>query len=365
MLRRAAVLGFVALAAGCTQEIVLQDMPDGGNRDAAGVKDAWFGDDAWCAQGWAQLNYEPRVAQLVVVLDRSLAMQTAFGGTTRSEAAESALMDTINKYQAKVLFGFQQFPADSTDKSYGECQRNSCCAGSVIPPNWNNGPKISDPLQCGDFGSPCPYPSSETASHVALQTVRDFYRNRLPLEEDNDHYVLLVTASEPYCFSGSDACEQALDAANELGEMGIRVVVLSVGYQPTASSCLAGLSKTGSKLPIPSGLKTLYKPSSVSNLNASVAEIALALAKTTCTMESRDTPPPDDATVKISVGRTSIPQVDGAAQSGWSFANAERTRIVLSGASCELFVNSWESVSAGYSCSKCGGSPACPNSSSW
>jgi len=83
------VLGFVALAVGCTQEIVIQDMPDAGNRDAAGVKDAWFGDDAWCAQEWEPLDYEPRIAQLVVVLDRSLAMQTAFGGTTRTEAAGS------------------------------------------------------------------------------------------------------------------------------------------------------------------------------------------------------------------------------------------------------------------------------------
>lgn len=366
MLRRAAVLGFVALAAGCTQEIVLEDMPDALYRDAGATKDTApsGGDDAWCAR-WEPLDYEPRVAQLVIVLDRSLAMQTAFGGTTRAEAAESALMDAINKYQAKVKFGFEQFPADSNDKDYGECQRNSCCAGSVIPTNWNNGPKISGSLQCGDFGSPCPYPSSETASHVALQKVRDFYyKERVPLEEDNDHYVLLVTASEPYCFSSSDACEQALDAADELGEIGIRVLVLSVGYQPTSSSCLARLSKTGSKLAVPSGLKTLYTLSSVSNLNAAVAEIALALAKTTCTMESSDTPPPDDATVKISVGRTSIPQVDGTAQSGWSFANAERTRIVLSGASCELFVYSWDSVSAGYSCSTCGGSPACPNSSS-
>jgi hypothetical protein len=230
-----------------------------------------------------------------------------------------------------------------------------------VKPNWNTGQSISDFLQCGGFGFPCPYPSYETASHTALQKVRDFYKERLPLEEDNDHYVLLVTSSEPYC--NSDACEQALDAADDLGEIGVRDLVLSVGYQPTASSCLSRLSQTGSKLPIPSGLKTLYTPASIGNLNTAVAEIALALAKTTCTMESSDTPPPYDAQVKISVGRTSVPRVDGLTQSGWSFANAERTRIVLSGASCELFVYSWEDpVSAGYSCSKCGGSPACPSS---
>ena len=365
MLRRVAVLGFAALAAGCTRQIVLEDMPDAFDGDAGTHKDAApSGDDAWCTPGWQWLDYEPRWAQLLIAFDRSAGMQTAFGGTTRAEAAESALTEAIDKYQAKVRFGFEQFPADSTDKDYGECQRSGCCAGSVrVKPNWNTAQSISDYLQCGDFGFPCPYPSDETASHLALQKIRDHYTATIPLKENNDHYVLLVTSSEPYC--DSDTCQQALDAANDLGELGIRVIVLSVGYQPTSSSCLTSLSKTGSKLPIPSGLKTppLYMPSSVSNLNAAVAEIALVLAETTCTMESSDPPPPDDATVMISVGRTIIPRVDGTAQSGWSFANAERTRIVLSGASCELFVNSWESVSAGYLCSKCGGSPACPNSS--
>lgn len=365
MLRRRAVLGFVALVTGCTQEIVLQDMPDA-HDDTPTKKDAASGgDDAGCTPGWARLDYEPRWAQLLIALDRSEGMQTTFGGTSRQDAAESALMDAVYKYQAKVRFGFEQFPADSTDPSYGECQRNSCCAGSVrVKPNWNTSQSISDFLECGGFGFPCPYPTYQTASHTALQKVRDFYKGRVPLEVDNDHYVLLVTSSEPNC--NPDSCEQALDAADELGELGIRILVLSVGYQPTSSSCLAGLSKTGSKLPIPSGLKTppLYPTSTASNLNAAVAEIALALAKTTCTMESWDTPPPDDAKVEISVGRTIIPRVDSTAQSGWSFANAERTRIVLSGASCELFVYSWESqVSAGYSCSRCGGGPACPNSS--
>jgi hypothetical protein len=370
VLRRAAVLVFATLLAGCTQDIVLQDLPDASDRDAGTKKDtaASGGDDAWCAPGWQWLGYEPRVAQLLLAFDRSAGMQTAFGGTTRAEAAESVLMDAINKYQAKVLFGFEQFPADSTDPSYGECQRNGCCAGSVkVKPNWNAASSISGPLQCGDFGFPCPYPSYETASHAALQKIRDFYEARVPLKEENDHYVLLVTGSEPYCSSlpaSNDACEQALDAANELGELGVRLVVLSVGYQPTSNSCLVRLSDTGSKLSVPVGMKTLYTPSGVSSLNAAITEIALTVAKTTCTMEFSDTPP-DDATLVISVGQTLIPQVDSTSQNGWSFANSAHTRIILSGSACDLFVYSREAqFSAGYSCSRCGGSPPCPNSSS-
>ena len=360
MVRHLAVLGLAALSSACTQEIVIQDLLDASDHDARVTRDIApsGGDDAWCPTRWQPLNYDPRVAQLLIAFDRSAGMQTVFGGggTTRADAAEFALMDAIYKYQTRVRFGFEQFPADSTDTSYGECQRNTCCAGSVkVPPNWNNASSIKSFLQCGNYGFPCPYPSYETASHAALQKVREHYRSHPP-EPNNDPYVLLVTGSEPYCSSlpaGTDACEQALDAANDLGELGVRLIVVSVGYQPTSTSCLVRLADTGSKLPVPSGMKTLYTPPSVSSLNAAVAEIALTLARTTCTMESSDTPPPDQAKITISVGPTDIPQVDSTSQSGWSFANAAHTRIVLSGASCDLFVYSRENeVSAGYYCPK-------------
>ncbi len=363
MLRRAAVLGLAVLLAGCTDEIVLPDMPDAGQRDATAGRDTPPPGDVWCYPSWAWLSYQPRVAQVLIVFDRSSAMQTAFGGTTRQEAAEAALLDAIAEYQGRVKFGFEQFPADSADKSYGECQRNSCCASSVkVSPQYNSKSSISGPLDCGGYGFPCPLPTDETAAHAALLKVRDHYRAR---SSNDDRYVLLVTASEPYCStltsSSGDVCEQALSAANDLGDLGVRVVVLSVGYQPTDTSCLVRISNTGSKLPVPSGMKTLYTPSGMSGLYGDIASLARAAAKTACAMESNDTPPPEDASVQISVGTSGIEQVSSTSESGWSFANSSRTSITLSGSACDLFIGSPSyRVSAGYSCSPCGGSPACP-----
>ena len=210
----------------------------------------------------------------------------------------------------------------------------------------------------------CPAASDDSASYAALEQVRD-YCNKYPSYDDR--YVLLVTASEPSCSAlanSKDACSRALSAASYLGNgtSKIRVVVLSVGYQPDSGSCLVGISQTGSFLSMPANANTLYAPSSVYALNDDVNGLFAAVAETSCTFDSMDVPP-SGAQLVVSMGpNTTVPQVDSTDKDGWSFANPSHTSITLSGSWCDQYVNSmYTSISVAYTCSTCGGSNACPN----
>jgi hypothetical protein len=368
VLRRAAGFALVLapFLASCTEQVLLTDIWDGGP-DVAVPKDSSFNPqgDAACGNTTVPLYYHPRASQLLIMFDRSSPMQSPFASTTREAAAETALINAIAAYQSRVKFGFEQFPADSSDKdAYNDCQRYGCCAGAVkVEPQNNNGSALSRAIQCGDSpSSPCPSPSGDTPTYAALEKVRDYYETK-PFSSD-DHYVLLVTSSEPSCAflsDNTDACSKALSAANELGGAGIRLIVHSVGYTPDPGSCLDRLSLTGSSQDLPDNTDPMYTPSSSYALSTAVTEIAAAAARTSCTLDSYDLPPPSAAPMNVSIGTTGIQRVDSTAKDGWSFADSARTSIILSGSACDKYVNSQKAtLSASYSCSTCGGSNACP-----
>ena len=369
MLRHVAGFGIALSLAACTEQVFLDDVRDAGAPDLAVVKDAFFfpTSDAFCRNQYVLLNYWPRAAQLVIMLDRSSAMQTSFGGGTRETSAEQVLLDAIGEYQSKIKFGFEQFPPDSTDPSSADCQRSSCCAGSLeVTPTFNALPSISGLLQCsGTPSSTCPSASDDSSSYAALEQVRDWNNKSKYNPSNDDRYLLLVTASEPSCSAlpdSKDACSRALSAASDLGNSSFRVVVVSVGYQPDAGSCLVRISQTGSLLTVPANAKTLYTPASVPDLNNAVTDLVSAVATTSCSFDSSEVVP-SWAQLEMSMGTStnSIPQVDSTDKDGWSFANPSHTTITFSGTTCDQYANSmYTSISVGYTCYPCGGGPACP-----
>jgi hypothetical protein len=142
--------------------------------------------------------------------------------------------------------------------------------------------------------------------------------------------------------------------------LGVRVVVLSVGYALGSNSCLTRISETGSPGLLPAGMNTLYTPSSGSGLSTSVTDFVSAVAKTSCTLnlDLNNVPPPEQAQLEMYMGTTSIPQNDA---NGWSFADAGTSTILLSGSACDQFAASQVFLLAGgYTCSTCGDSNACP-----
>jgi hypothetical protein len=343
MVRRAALLGIMLAAGACTDQVLINDMVDGGGWTWPGGKDAAWppAGDAACGLIYPPLNnYRSRTAQVVILFDRSGPMQTSFvGSKTRADAAEDALLAAMYDYQARIMFGFAQFPADSTDKTYADCQRGYCCAGQIdIKPAYNAYKSISKPLQCADpISFPCPLPSYDSPSNAGLTQVKEFY-GKEPNAWDDDRYVLLVTASEPSCSTsdGSDACSNAVNATVDMGNMGISVVVLSVGYQPGDGSCLVRIRDAGSSLTPPDGTDNLYSPSSWNGLENAVEQFVSAVARTGCTIELTDLPP-SGAQLWVSVGGVRVEMDD---QNGWSYVYLDHTSIKLSGWACDSYVRS-------------------------
>ena len=367
MLSRAAVLGLAFALAACTDQVLLNDVWDAGP-DLAGNKDVGppAQGDANCSTLYPKVTYWPRSAKLLILFDRSTSMQSYLGSTSREAAAESALLSAIGTYQGKVMFGFEQFPPDSNDKAFADCQGNSCCAGSVIvEPAINNYKAIDDPLKCGETpGSPCPTPSYLSASSAALVQARDWYWAKKKYASPNeDWYALLVTASEPGCSPAGDSrdpCSSAKSAATDLSNLRVRVVVLSVGYALGTNSCLTRISETGSPGLLPAGMNTLYTPSSSNGLSSAVNDFVAAVAKTSCTLnlDLNNAEPPAQAQLQIYMGMTSIPQND---PNGWSFTDAGQRTITLSGRACDQFATSQLfQLTGNYSCSSCGDGVACP-----
>ena len=330
----------LALAA-CTEQVVLRDLP-GASDAAAGSKDAGPGSAPPCGplKNTERMTYEPQPAELLILLDRSTAMQTYFSGSPRETAAQNALSGAVWQYQARIKFGFESFPSDSMEY---QCPQGTCCAGSVSDPSLNNYVDMNYKIQCNDtHGSSCPVAGTDSPSHAALVQVREYYKVKdRPSSPTNDRYVLLVTSSEPSCSGESrDICSQALGAASDLGNAaGVRIVVLSMGYLPDQKLCLSQISQKGSTQLLPANTKPLYTVYNNYDLSAALTEFFSAVAEASCTMISRDAPPTlNPAQLTVSVGGHLVQPIDGNGN-GWSFGDPAGTSITFAGSACEDWVN--------------------------
>src|SRR5262245_28242923 len=73
-----------------------------------------------CSEVTRPLTFEPRVADVLVLFDRSGSMGTEFGGGTRYSVESDLVGDFVETYQDKIRFGLQIFPA-----------RRACAAGQA------------------------------------------------------------------------------------------------------------------------------------------------------------------------------------------------------------------------------------------
>ena len=365
MVRRAGGIGLALALAGCTQQIVLQDVQDGGPEVGTGnFRDGGEGSDPSCRPGSNTISYGQQPAQVLILFDRSSDMQKSFAGTTREQAAQNALSNAVSASTARIKFGFVDFPSDSMDSP---CSQGSCCAGQVLPaPATYNASYVNASILCtgsGSRGSGCPAAGPDSPSHAALGTARDYYRSK---PTDDDVYVLLVTSSEPSCSGdGRDACSSARNYAADLGDAKIRLIVVSVGYAPDPNSCLSQISQKGS-LKLPQGIKSLYSVSNANDLNGAFTDIFTALERNACTLSSLFKPP-GQAQLSVSIGADPIPQVDSPGPDGWSYANSDHTRLTFNGKACDEWLGAtmYDKLYVSYPCSTCAGPNACYPTSTW
>ena len=150
-----------------------------------------------------------------------------------------------------------------------------------------------------------------------------------------------------------------MSAATELGKLGVRIFVISVGYQPGLGSCLTSISQVGTSVALPAGAQAIYAPSTAAAVTSNVSQVVLSIAKRFCTLQSA-CPPPAQASLEVSIGTTTIAKVAGSQSDGWYFADSTRAHITLSGSACDQYLKADpNSLFVSYMCSTCGGPTAC------
>jgi hypothetical protein len=335
MLRRAC-LGLALMCWGCTERVLLRDVWDSGPQDA----DPRTGMDSGSCLKYTPLGpAQVQPAELWILLDRSLSMQAGFDNTTRQAAVQAALQSAIVSYEGSVNFGFVQFPAGSLSSEASNCQINTCCAGSAIPPAPNNWPALEQKFQCSALSdSHCDSASADSPSHAALAKVDSYYSAETGPPWGDSRYVLLVTSSDPSCAAdNSDLCYTARSTVSHLLRLGVGVVVLSVGAQPTPDSCLGRISKLGSGATSHGGA-TLYSALTFSDLTDAVTTFVLRVAENACTVDLtgiRDIPKDQQLVVSFDNSNDLIQKLDSYGN-GWTFAG--NSRITFSGPPCDQIV---------------------------
>ena len=194
------------------------------------------------------IDLDPRPTDMLILLDRSGSMETAFGSGSRYQALATLLGDLVTTYQQHIRFGYMEMPG----RSGCEGQAVGCCAS---PPSVELAPDNA-PAVLAAIANAAPV-EGNTPTASALLQAKTYYD---ALDDGvNNRFVLLATDGVPDCtLSGtlsqgagdvSSACLDALAEVQGLVAAGAKVIVLSVADEGAASTggtnCLDTLAHAG------------------------------------------------------------------------------------------------------------------------
>src|SRR5262245_54795248 len=123
----AAALAVASPGLGCTERIALEGVSPGGSEDAGDqgppADDGGLGTkaedsrtdrrngEAPCPEVLKRIPIDIDEPDLVVALERSATMLSAFGASTRLAAAQTALLAAMKTYHGAIHFGYAEFPS--------------------------------------------------------------------------------------------------------------------------------------------------------------------------------------------------------------------------------------------------------------
>jgi hypothetical protein len=353
-----AVLG--ALAPGCGAGRISATTPEdasvGGRGPDFGLT-AFTGDLVVRSCGAEPIEYRTRDADVVILLDRSGSMNTAFGGGTRYSVEAEILRDILPQYESRLRFGFQQFP------SPGACPAGhvaGCCADR---PSVGVATGVAaDVLGGVDRAAPV---SGNTPTAEALRFAREYYE---ALSDGvADRYVLLSTDGRPSC--GADgrlpmtddgvaaraaACADTLAEVDRLRGAGVGLIVLGLGAPAElgfgdGTDCLAEFARRGG-VTRPDGQPALFSATDPRQLETALQQIFGGFVRPSCLVQLTEDPPDLDK-VRVLLDGKEIPR---NRRDGWEYEPREGRAIRIHGEYCrrlERFgVNRLEIL---YGCAPC------------
>ena len=294
----ASILVALAVASSCAgvddvvvDAAVATDAQDAAKPDTADVRPPGCWDDPPLDQ-----DFDPRRADVLIVLDRSGSMETAFGSGTRYQAISAALSSVVQTYASHVRFGFQEMPGRQgcASTSLAGC----CVSPPLLPVADGNAEAI-----VGALAAAGPL-DGNTPTAGALRAARDYYQG---LDDGVDNrYVLLATDGVPNCDivgalapsvasnDSSGACADAVAEVDALVGLGIRVIVLAMGQGLAddisgSTACLDALAHAGGAAASP-GSPGFYATSDPADLAFAIEQIFGGVTRPSCRIQLTQMP---------------------------------------------------------------------------
>jgi hypothetical protein len=283
------------------------------------------------------LNFQRRLADVLLVLDRSDSMSTEFSTGTRFSVTAGLLADLVDLYQDKLRFGFQAFP-DIRGCPTGYAP--GCCAGSP-----SVGVALSSGVDIRAALAAAQPPGGSTPTAEALRRAREYYAT---LDDGvSERYVLLSTDGQPSCDANGHlgqmdtlgdagmlaggACFDALQEVDRLVQAGIELVVLGVGStlpdDPGGpAGCLEEIARRGRgpMVALPADRPWYFPATDRDKLEVALQEIFGGTIQPPCSL-SLDAAPPDPYQVTVLLDGHQVPHNRNY---GWDYESPDDTRQI-------------------------------------
>jgi len=279
-----------------------------------------------CRQVTNLLGFEMRPADILVLIDRSDSMRSAFGTGTRFSIQSALLKDLMSTYDKRIRFGYLPFPFRSGCGGSGAV---ACCVGSP-PVGVADGNAAAIGLAIDD-AAPV---SGQTPTAAALAQAGAYFSGLS--DGITNRYVLLSTDGHPSCSLDAGLaenvivngewtkgpCADALVQVEALRKAGVRVVVLGIGSgleigEAGAPSCLEALARRGG-LPRPVvGGPSFFPATSPAELERTLQTIFGAVTQPSCVLRLVEKPP-DTERVAVFFDGKQVPR-NTPRMAGWEW----------------------------------------------
>jgi len=325
-----AVLAVVG--AGCAG---IDDTVDGSpttKADAAGIMldVRWSNDKDRCRES-GSMAITSRPTDVLVLLDRSSSMDTAFGSGSRYQAVAGVLSQIVTTYQSHVRFGYMEMPG----RVGCDAQSDACCASlpAVALGLGNAQAMVSALAEAAPLGGATPTAAALLAARLYYGALDDGVTNR---------YVLMATDGVPSCtlsgtpWNGTNStsvpCQDALVQVQGLVSGGVHLLVLALGSDAVSSpgevGCLDVLASAGGTALEP-GNTSYYSATTPERLDLAIEQIFGVLGQPSCILAI---PPTEDrSSVDVFLDGQEIPF---GAKDGWHWLDYS-WNIQITGAYCQ------------------------------
>jgi hypothetical protein len=293
-------------------------------------------------------------ADVLILLDRSGSMDTAYGSGTRYQALATTLSDLVRTYAAHVRFGYQEMPGR---QGCGTELAGACCASPPLVGIADDSAQVV----MAAIASALPM-DGNTPTAASLQEALAYYATLA--DGIYNRYVLLATDGAPNCTlagslsngAASDvtsaACAEALAQVNAMVALGVRVIVLGVGMGLTdvasaGGTCLDALAHAGGAAASP-GSPGFFTDSDPLPLSMFIEQIFGGTTRPSCSVRLCN-PISDTSNLAVTVDGKSIPR---GSSDGWQFDSPTSPKaVIIKGKYCDqIRAFQTTNVEVGYYC---------------